>query len=226
MNHQDPLRHLPELPRVATPPGLEERLAAALPAEMAAVRPLPGIALRTLLTFALLTLAGAGLGFLAGGKGWKAMDFEQRLALVSLLLLGGAWLSWELALRMLPAVRLLTSGAGPAAAALAAVCGWAWWLNPPGGQSRLFYAICLAYTTAGVALGFWLTRFWLRRGFRATGVFSWPIAASTGLAGFAAVQFFCPFLDAAHILTSHVAPAIAGGLLAARLHAILGGSSR
>jgi len=200
------------------PPGIEGRLLAALPAQVLPVKALPGIAARTAVTLILLIAAGVGGGFLAGGKGWRTLEREQGLALSLVLLPLAVWLAWELALRMVPAARITSNGGPAAVLALAAAAGWAVWWTPMRADSRLFYAICLVYTSGGAAFGYWLTHRWLRRGCWTNTVFSWPIAGAAGLAGFTAVQLFCPFVDVGHILTSHVLPALVAGLLAAKIH--------
>jgi hypothetical protein len=225
MNDQELQRQLEKLAQASPPAGLADRLAAAVPAGTAPVRPLPGLPVRTLITLALLLLAIAVMGFLTGGKGWRGLDFDQRLSLSLMLTMLTAWFAWELSLRMVPAARLYSTGAPAALAALVAAAGWAYWWTPVVANSKLFYFICIGYTTAGVAVSFWLTSRWLRRGFPQFQGFSWSIAGAVGLAGFAGVELFCPYLDVAHIVTSHIMPAVAAGLLAARMATQTKGSS-
>ncbi len=218
MNEHELNDRLREAGRTELPADIESRLLAALPTQILPVKALPGIAGRTAVTLILLIVAGVGCGFLAGGKGWRTLEPEQGLALSLVLLTLAVWLAWELALRMVPAARVTSNGAPAALLALAAAAGWAVWWTPIRADSRLFYAICLAYTSGGAAFGYWLTRRWLRRGFWTNTAFSWPIAGAAGLAGFTAVQLFCPFVDVGHILTSHVLPALVAGLVAAKIH--------
>lgn len=222
MNEQELQRHLEKL---SPPAGLADRLAAALPAGTPPVRPLPGAPVRTLITLLLPVLAAVALGFLAGGKGWRVLHAEQRVSLTLMIATLGAWFAWELSLRMVPAARLYTTGAVAAGVALSAAAGWAFYFTPAVVNSKLFYFICIGYTTAGVALSFWLTSLWLRRGLPRPEGFFWPMAGAAGLAGFAAVEFFCPFVDVAHIVTSHVLPAALAGLVAARLASKTKGST-
>ena len=216
MNESDLQRQLENLGKAALPAGLEDRLLAGLPAQVQPVRPLPGLAVRMVITLLLMAGAAVLLGFGAGGKGWRALDAEQRWSLLAMLLLFAGWFAEELSARMVPAGRLYAIGIGHVVLALAGVLGWTFFSTPYRADSKLFYLVCMGYTTAGVGVTFWLTRWWMRRGLPVVEGFCWPMAGAAGLAGFAAVELFCPYVDITHIVTSHVLPAAVAGLAVAR----------
>jgi hypothetical protein len=193
-----------------TPEGLAERLAAQLPSAVAPVRPLPPTWRRAAALFGLMLAVSVVLGFAAGGKGWRALDAMQRSSLVLVVGAGMIWLAFELSSRMSPSPRLFWNRLLPILLAPLAIVAWIALETPASGNSPLFYPICLAFTTAGVAATGWVTWRWLQRGF-APSRLSLFAATACGLAGFAAVEFFCPFVDAPHILTSHLLPALLAG---------------
>lgn len=201
--------HLRDAP---APPGLADRLAAALPAAVTPVRPLPSLAVRALVLFALVAAVALALGFGAGGHGWEALEPDQQYSLAALLAAGAVWLAWELAAQMSPAPYHRWSSLVPPAVALVAALAWIAWETPHDGDAPLFYPACLAFTAEATLAAAALAWLWLRRGFT-MGRSGLALAAAVALAGFGAVQFFCPYVDAAHILTSHVLPAVAVGAL-------------
>jgi hypothetical protein len=187
------------------PPGLAERLSAKLPSATAPARPLPSLPLRALVTLSLVALAMVGWGFSKGGRGWKALELEQQLSLVVLLVIPAALLAWDLAARMSPAPRLFWGPSRLVLPLLTAAVAWTIWATPYEGGPLLFYLPCLAFTTVGTAIGGGLLWFWQRKGY-AWQRSAMPWALGSALVGFGAVELFCPYVEAAHILTSHVFP--------------------
>lgn len=195
-------------------PGLAARLVAALPAELSAVRPLPSPRWRALALLAIALVVAVALGFANTGKGWRALDAWQRWTLLGPVGLLACGLSWELSLRMTPGARLRWPAWQPAVIALTVVAGWAC-LEAPLAPMKLFYWICILFTSAGVGMSAWALSRYLRRGLVTEASTRVVLAAAAGLVGFVAVEFFCPFVDAAHILTSHVLPGVLAGGVAA-----------
>jgi hypothetical protein len=197
------------------PPGLAERLSAQLPGAAAPARPLPGPALRALALLAILGAVAIALGFITGGKGWRTLSNPQRLTLVLPLLAMASMLAWDLSLRMVPGSRLRAPHWLMALGVWILATAWTFTATPLVESSRLFYWICILFTSTGAAASAWALTRWLRRGFVTLASTRVVLAAACGLAGFLAVEFFCPYVDAVHIFTSHVLPgALAGGLAA------------
>lgn len=198
------------LPVEPVPEGLEQRLRAALPAQFDAVRPLPSLSARVGITLLLLVVLVLALGLLTGGKGWHALDGLQRTALGSLLAAGLVSMAFELSLRMTPGSRLRAPAALPVLAITAAATVWVFGTVDFAEQSKLFYPICVAYTSIAALLTAWVLNRWLRRGLL-TSPSRWIGAGAAGLAAFGVIQLFCPMVDVAHIVTSHLLPAAAVG---------------
>jgi len=196
------------------PPGLADRLAAALPARAAAVRPLPGAPQRALAFFGLLLGTAVSLGFALGGKGWHRLEAGQAAWLLgpALMLLAAA--AMALGERMVPGARVRWRGEWLAAGAAVMMVAWTLASTQAVEQSLLFYGICLAYTSAGVLFSTWLALRCWRRGWAPGASGRWLAGGACALVGFVAVELFCPYQDTAHILSSHVLPALVAGLAA------------
>jgi len=179
------------------------------------VRPLPSTPVRAGVIFAALLLTAVAFGFIAGGKGWRALGATQRLSLLAPLVLLAALSSWELAQRMIPGALIRVPAVASGMAAIVFATAWTLIATPHDEPQRLFYPICVVFTAVGAGLTAVAVSFWLRRGLMTEPSTRWVLAAAFGLAGFLAVELFCPYIDAAHILTSHALPGVAAGSIAA-----------
>ncbi len=180
-----------------------------------AVKPMPRLEVRAAILFLVMAVAALALGFGAGGKGWRALETMQRLSLAVPMAAAALWIAWDLAARMAPGSRIRVPALLPALAALAVIALWPF-AAAPLHATKLFYPACLAFTSAGSALGGFSAARFLRRGFCAAPGTTLLLAAAAGLAGFAAVEIFCPIVEGWHIVTSHVLPAALAGAVAGR----------
>ncbi len=205
-------RQLEKLRHVVPPAQWEAGMADSLAKGLEAVHPLPHPAVRASITFAMLMLVVVAIGFGAGGKGWRILTAFQTMTLLPLTAIA-LWLSAELGWRMAPGSRIYLPAVLPALGALVAAVLWPFAATPLQ-PMKLFYPVCIAITSvAAVALAL-LLAVWLRRGlFTAPGA-GWLLAATAGLAGFGAVEIFCPVVEAGHIATSHVVPGVIAGAAA------------
>jgi FtsH-binding integral membrane protein len=196
---------------------LAERLAASLPASVEAVQSLPNVWTRGFTLLAICGVVALVLGFVNTGKGWRTLTGEQRWTLALPLAALAFLLVAELAQRMTPGSRFRLRPLSLVMAAFALPLVWSLTATPLVGSHKLFYWICILFTTAGVSICAWALARYLRRGYVTEASTRLLFAGAVGLVGFTAVELFCPFVDAAHILTSHLLPGALGAGVAAWL---------
>lgn len=208
-------RELERIRAEAPPPGLEDRLTKLVPDVVAPVRPLPSLAMCTLMLCLVLLFAGIVPGVAAGAKGWKALDWAQRAGIAGVLGVSFVWLSFELARRLYPGARLRVPAMVVSLSTLAVLTAWV--IAATGFQPNpiLFLVACIAFTSVCALASASLVILCLRRGVIVSpSSVAWLVGAATAMAGFVAVEVFCKIVETAHILTSHVLPAILVGALA------------
>jgi hypothetical protein len=184
------------------------------------VRPVPSVR-GSALVFGGITLALIVAGVLGlGAHGWQRMNTAQAAALAGWALAGVVFASVSVGARMAPArqVRPWAEALWGAAFAAVAVSAAALMEYQPGPKMAL--PVCIAVVVGTALLWAAGAAALLRRAWPVTPVrFGLACGAAAGLTGFLVVQVFCPYLETAHILVSHVLPALIACALGAGLGA-------
>lgn len=186
--------------------------------DLAPVRPL--MSARTAATalaavgIIVIVIGAYGLGV----RGWQRMSAAQGFPLIGWALAGVVFASVSIGSRMAPGrpVRPWSEALWGAAFVALAVAAAALMEFHPGPKMVLGHCIGVVLATAlvwGAGAAVLLRRSWPAAPAR----FGLACGAAAGLTGFVVVQVFCPYLEAAHILISHVLPALAACALGAGL---------